>query len=240
MPGDYPATGRIVDRMRIELIFPVATPAELLRSLRPTRTARQRVERAIAKAGSRRTTGWPDLRIRIVDPGRDPRKVFLNIPFDTTCEPIFIGLVAALVHLGIRLTTVLQLGGGGVAAGTELAQNLRLPVRSQAERLKQRAVASRADDLERALGVRDVLEVARSQVGDFRHLLARGVLEDDVVVPVLGVDEGARRRGDRLEDEEVLAAVMDEAVVRPQLLELREDPYLAHRFDTRAGEGARC
>ena len=47
-----------------------------------------------------------------MEPGRDPRRVFLNVPFDTAYEPIFIGLVAALVHLGKRPTTVLELGGG--------------------------------------------------------------------------------------------------------------------------------
>jgi len=41
----------------IELILPVATPAELRRTVRLSRTSRQRVERAIAKAGLRRKTG---------------------------------------------------------------------------------------------------------------------------------------------------------------------------------------
>lgn len=44
--------------------------------------------------------------------GQDPRRVFLNIPFDATYEPVFIGLVAALVHLGKHPTTVLEFGGG--------------------------------------------------------------------------------------------------------------------------------
>lgn len=43
---------------------------------------------------------------------RDANDVFLNIPFDGAYEPIFIGLVGALVHLGRRPTTVLELGGG--------------------------------------------------------------------------------------------------------------------------------
>jgi len=43
---------------------------------------------------------------------RDKRDVFLNVPFDAAYEPIFIGLVGALVHLGRRPTTVLELGGG--------------------------------------------------------------------------------------------------------------------------------
>ena len=38
-------------------------------------------------------------------------RVFLNVPFDKTYEPVFIGLVGALVHLGKRPTTVLDLGG---------------------------------------------------------------------------------------------------------------------------------
>jgi hypothetical protein len=42
---------------KIELTLPVATTAELLRSVKLTRTSRQRVERAIAKAGLRRKTG---------------------------------------------------------------------------------------------------------------------------------------------------------------------------------------
>jgi hypothetical protein len=41
----------------IELILPVMTTAELLRSVKLTRASRQRVERAIAKAGLRRKTG---------------------------------------------------------------------------------------------------------------------------------------------------------------------------------------
>jgi len=50
-----------------------------------------------------------------VESGRDPRRVFLNIPFDTAYEPTFIGLVAALVHLGKHPTTVLELAGGVAA-----------------------------------------------------------------------------------------------------------------------------
>lgn len=41
----------------IELILPVATPAELRRMVKLSRTSRQRVDRAIAKAGLRRKTG---------------------------------------------------------------------------------------------------------------------------------------------------------------------------------------
>lgn len=41
----------------IELILPVATPAELRRTVKLSRTSRQRVERAIAKVGLRRNTG---------------------------------------------------------------------------------------------------------------------------------------------------------------------------------------
>jgi len=40
------------------------------------------------------------------------RLVFLNVPFDKAYEPIFIGLVGALVHLGLRPTTVLELADG--------------------------------------------------------------------------------------------------------------------------------
>lgn len=42
---------------KIELILPVMTPEERLRSFRLTPTARKRVERAIARAGVRRKTG---------------------------------------------------------------------------------------------------------------------------------------------------------------------------------------
>lgn len=42
---------------KIELILPVATTAELLRSVNLSPTARRRVERAIAKAGLRLKTG---------------------------------------------------------------------------------------------------------------------------------------------------------------------------------------
>lgn len=38
---------------KIKVVLPVSTPEELLRSLKPTRTALRRVERAIAKAGIR-------------------------------------------------------------------------------------------------------------------------------------------------------------------------------------------
>ena len=41
----------------IELTLPVATPAEIRRSLNLSRTAHLRVERAIARAGLRRKTG---------------------------------------------------------------------------------------------------------------------------------------------------------------------------------------
>jgi hypothetical protein len=41
----------------VEVNLPVATPAELLRSLNLTPTAKQRVERAIVRAGLRRKTG---------------------------------------------------------------------------------------------------------------------------------------------------------------------------------------
>jgi len=41
----------------IELILPVATPAELRRTVKLSRTARQRVERAITEAGLRRKSG---------------------------------------------------------------------------------------------------------------------------------------------------------------------------------------
>jgi hypothetical protein len=37
------------------------------------------------------------------------REVFLNVPFDRQYEPIFLGLIAALVHLGRRPTTVLDI-----------------------------------------------------------------------------------------------------------------------------------
>lgn len=42
---------------KIEVILPVATPAELRRTVKLSRTAMQRVERAVAKAGGRRKAG---------------------------------------------------------------------------------------------------------------------------------------------------------------------------------------
>jgi hypothetical protein len=60
-----------------------------------------------------------------VEPGRDPRRVFLNIPFDSAYEPIFIGLFAALVHLGKRPVTVLQLGGGVAPRLDRLLEQIR-------------------------------------------------------------------------------------------------------------------
>ena len=41
----------------IELILPVATPAELRRTVKLSRASRQRVDSAIAKAGLRRKSG---------------------------------------------------------------------------------------------------------------------------------------------------------------------------------------
>ena len=62
VPASPPATRTAVlytmgKPRKIKVVLPVATPEELLRSLRPTRTALQRVERAIAKAGLRRKAG---------------------------------------------------------------------------------------------------------------------------------------------------------------------------------------
>lgn len=56
---------------------------------------------------------------------RDPRRVFLNVPFDSAYEPIFIGLMAALVHLGMRPTTVLQLGSDGSPRLDRLLEQVR-------------------------------------------------------------------------------------------------------------------
>lgn len=56
---------------------------------------------------------------------RDPRGVFLNVPFDSAYEPTFIGLVAALVYLGMRPTTVLQLGSDGSARLDRLLEQIR-------------------------------------------------------------------------------------------------------------------
>jgi hypothetical protein len=51
--------------------------------------------------------------------------VFLNVPFDRPYEPIFIGLVGALVHLGKRPTTVLELGGGAALRIDRLISAIR-------------------------------------------------------------------------------------------------------------------
>jgi hypothetical protein len=56
---------------------------------------------------------------------RDGSNVFLNIPFDKVYEPIFIGLVGALVHLGKRPTTVLELGGGAAPRMNRLINAIR-------------------------------------------------------------------------------------------------------------------
>lgn len=60
-----------------------------------------------------------------MEPGLDPRRVFLNIPFDIAYEPIFIGLVAALVHLGKHPITVLELGGGVAPRLDRLLEQIR-------------------------------------------------------------------------------------------------------------------
>jgi hypothetical protein len=51
--------------------------------------------------------------------------VFLNVPFDEPYEPIFIGLLGALVSLGKRPTTVLELGGGATPRMDRLIDDLR-------------------------------------------------------------------------------------------------------------------
>jgi hypothetical protein len=43
----------------------------------------------------------------------DADRVFLNVPFDHAYEPVFIGLVGSLIHLGRKPTTVLDLDFGG-------------------------------------------------------------------------------------------------------------------------------
>jgi hypothetical protein len=60
-----------------------------------------------------------------MEPRRDPRRVFLNVPFDTAYEPTFIGLVAALVHLGMRPTTVLELGSAAAPRLDRLLEQIR-------------------------------------------------------------------------------------------------------------------
>jgi hypothetical protein len=49
-----------------------------------------------------------------VDTRYGPDRVFLNVPFDHAYEPVLVGLVAALMHLGKQPTTILELGDGGV------------------------------------------------------------------------------------------------------------------------------
>jgi hypothetical protein len=39
----------------------------------------------------------------------DPRSVFLNFPFDRSYEPVFIGLVAGLVALGLKPRSVIEI-----------------------------------------------------------------------------------------------------------------------------------
>jgi len=52
-------------------------------------------------------------------------RVFLNVPFDKPYEPIFIGLVGALIHLGKYPTTVLELGGGAAPRMDRLIAAIR-------------------------------------------------------------------------------------------------------------------
>ena len=52
-------------------------------------------------------------------------RVFLNVPFDKPYEPIFIGLVGALIHLGKYPTTVLELGGGAARRMDRLIAAIR-------------------------------------------------------------------------------------------------------------------
>lgn len=52
-------------------------------------------------------------------------RVFLNVPFDGSYEPVFIGLVGALVFLGKRPTTVLELEGGAESRLDRLVAAIR-------------------------------------------------------------------------------------------------------------------
>lgn len=51
--------------------------------------------------------------------------VFLNVPFDAGYEPIFVGLLAALVILGKRPTTVLDVEGPGAPRLERLVELIR-------------------------------------------------------------------------------------------------------------------
>lgn len=64
-------------------------------------------------------------------------RVFLNVPFDRPYEPIFIGLVGALIHLGKYPTTVLELGGGAAPANMASARRLVRRLGQVANRLKR-------------------------------------------------------------------------------------------------------
>ena len=55
----------------------------------------------------------------------DTTRVFLNVPFDKDYEPIFLGLLGALVHLGKHPTTVLELGGGAAPRMDRLIEAIR-------------------------------------------------------------------------------------------------------------------
>src|SRR5258706_7925846 len=52
-------------------------------------------------------------------------RVFLNVPLDKPYEPIFIGLVGALIHLGKYPTTVLELGGRSAPRLDRLIEAIR-------------------------------------------------------------------------------------------------------------------
>ena len=56
---------------------------------------------------------------------RSAGTVFLNVHFDKPYEPIFIGLLGALVSLGKRPTTVLELGGGAAPRLDRLIDAIR-------------------------------------------------------------------------------------------------------------------
>ena len=53
------------------------------------------------------------------------RSVFLNVPFDKPYEPVFIGLVGALVYLGKNPRTVLDLAGGAATRMNRLINAIR-------------------------------------------------------------------------------------------------------------------
>jgi hypothetical protein len=61
----------------------------------------------------------------MASPARDPRSVFLNVPFDRSYEPFFVTLVSALISLGQKPRCVLEVRERGQGRLVRIHELLR-------------------------------------------------------------------------------------------------------------------